>query len=126
MPGLASISGVPIMMIVAADDTVCAPVYAESIRAQIGESVHLFKTIPDADHGYFSDASTPEFLKLMQDTLRYYKPAVNPFADKKNAEVSFGGFGVQTLADMNVFGSDAGFSVITSVTLTALLAITMF
>ena len=95
-------------MIVAAEDGTCAPKYAEAIRAEIGEAVHLYKEIPGVGHGYFSDCHTPEFLKLMEETLQYYKqPARN-------------------LAHMDEFSYDAGFSVITSVTLTTLLAITIF
>ena len=94
-------------MIVAEKDTICAAKYAERMRDEIGEAVHLYEEIPNAGHGYFYDASAPRFLQLMEDTLQYSKYDRN-------------------LADMDEFSFDAGFSVITSVTLTALLAITIF
>jgi len=58
-------------MIVAAEDGTCAPKYAEAIRTEIGDAVVYYEELPGVGHGYFDDAWTDKWLKLVGDALEY-------------------------------------------------------
>ena len=79
----------------------------------------FYQEIPDVGHMFFAiESASTEFLQMLQHQLEYYKPASTPKPMPTTVDFA------SILTDL--FGSDAGLSVITSVALAALLTTTVF